>query len=361
MFRSVSCTSAGFCEAAGDTFTSSTSNTLADRWNGSGFTRQPTAGLPPAVFLGVSCASTTFCIADGSESPVPGVTVPFVESYNGSGWAPQSASRTGQFFVTPPGVMNSGLSSASCPSVTACQVVGSFSNAGGSIFTPWAAGSSAGSWSREANPYVFANATFDAVACATATECWAVGQYTDLFDQVFALGEYWDGSAWQLADGPTVAPHPELRAVACPTTDDCEAVGSSAPSSGQAIAEQYRFTLFRCCVGFTPHSFSLNARGPERDGATVTAVLHKPRALILLIRVVRRHRTAIVGFVSLGTYPAGRSRIHWNLRVDGHMLPRGVYEISLHSITGDVLSPATPPGERTLIVPGNRRVRVTPR
>ena len=240
-------------------------------------------------------------------------------------------------------------------------MVGSFSNAGGSIFTPWAAGSSAGSWSREANPYVFANATFDAVACATATECWAVGQYTDLFDQVFALGEYWDGSAWQLADGPTVAPHPELRAVACPTTDDCEAVGSSAPSSGQAIAEHYRFTLFRCCLGFTPHSFSLNARGPERDGATVTAVLHKPRALILLIRVVRRHRTAIVGFVSLGTYPAGRSRIHWNLRVDGHMLPRGVYEISLHSITGDVLSPATPPGERTLIVPGNRRVRVTPR
>ncbi|HEY2437510.1 MAG TPA: transposase [Solirubrobacteraceae bacterium] len=69
------------------------------------------------------------------------------------------------------------------------------------------------------------------------------------------------------------------------------------------------------------HQVRLRSRGPERGGATITAVLHKPRALVLLIRVVRRHRTPIVGFVSLGTYPAGPTRIHWNLRVDGHTLP----------------------------------------
>jgi hypothetical protein len=164
VFRAVSCTSPGFCEAAGDTFTSSSSNTLAEGWNGSGFTRQLTAGLPPVFFLGVSCASTMFCVADGGESPFPGVTVPFVETFNGSGWAYQSATRTGQFFITPPAVMSSSLSSASCPSASACQVVGSFSNAGGSIFTPWAADLSGGSWPREANPYVFAAATFDAVS-----------------------------------------------------------------------------------------------------------------------------------------------------------------------------------------------------
>ena len=360
VFRAVSCTSAAFCETAGDTFTSSSSsNTLAERWNGARFTRQLTAGLPPAFFLGLSCASSTFCVADGGESPFPGLTIPFVESFNGSAWTPQSTTRTGQFLITPPGATNPSLAAASCPSASACQLVGSYTNPEGSISTPWAAGLSGGSWSREANPYVFADATFNAVSCATASDCWAVGRYTDFFGEALLLGEYWDGASWQLADIPTIGVFPELRAVACPTTDDCEAVGTAAPSSGQAIAEQYTVTLFHCCKGFAPHSFSLSAHGPARDGAKITAVLHKRRDLVLLVRVVRRHRApAIVGLVPLGTHPAGQSTILWNLRVNQHQLPKGTYLITLHSVTGNVLSPATPPGDQTLIVAANQRVHV---
>jgi len=57
-----------------------------------------------------------------------------------------------------------------------------------------------GSWSREANPCVFAGATFVAVSCATVTDTWAVGRYTDLFDGALLPGEYWNGSAWQIID-----------------------------------------------------------------------------------------------------------------------------------------------------------------
>lgn len=90
--------------------------------------------------------------------------------------------------------MISSLSSVSCPSASACLVVGLSSNAGGSIFTPWAARLSGGSWSRKANAYVLAGATFDAVSCATVTDCWAVGRYTDFFDEALLLGECWNGS-----------------------------------------------------------------------------------------------------------------------------------------------------------------------
>ncbi len=61
----------------------------------------------------------------------------------------------------------------------------------------------------------------------------------------------------------------------------------------------------------------------------------------------------MVGLVPLGSQPAGRSRIPWDLSVNGQLLPEGSYEVSLHSLTEDVLSPPTPPGARTLIVLAN--------
>jgi hypothetical protein len=357
-FQAVSCLSASFCEAVGWTL-SDGGTTVADDWNGSGFTPQPTAGLPRAGFNGVSCASATFCIADGEETPQPGVTVPYVESYNGTSWSPQSQTRTGQFLVSPPNAFTAFLSGSSCPSANACQLVGISTSSPGSIDFPWAAGLSGRAWSFESAPPSFSNASLNDVSCATATYCWAVGQYTDIYRNQLPLGDYWNGSSWQLADINVSGNDPQLNAVACPTPRDCEAVGTSAPT-GQAVATQYTFALGVCCILLTPHSFSISVQGREKPGATITAVLHKPRALVLLITIVHRHRSVAVGLVRLGNYPAGRSRIYWSLRVDGRRLPPGTYKLSLHSITGDVLSPATPPGEQTLVVRGDRRVRIRP-
>ncbi len=133
-----------------------------------GFTRQPTGALPPAIFNAVSCASPTFGVADGSELPQPGVTVPYVESYNDTTWAAQSTTRTGQFLVTPPNTTDATLLGASCPSAGACQVVGIYGNSGGSIDSIWAAGFDGRAWASEANPYVFANATFQGVSCTSS-------------------------------------------------------------------------------------------------------------------------------------------------------------------------------------------------
>ena len=60
----------------------------------------------------------------------------------------------------------------------------------------------------------------------------------------------------------------------------------------------------------------------------------------------------------LGRYPAGLSRIHWPLRVNGTLLPTGHYEVSLDALNGDLLSVPAPPGPRTLLVLANGHVRV---
>jgi hypothetical protein len=109
-----------------------------------------------------------------------------------------------------------------------------------------------------------------------------------------------------------------------------------------------------------PKFFRLRVHGREKRGATVIAQLLKPRLLVLDVRRVGRHRLIDVGLVRLGSFPAGRSKIHWNLRVGGLLLPKGTYKVSLHALVDGVLSVATPPGARTLIVRDHGRVRVRP-
>jgi hypothetical protein len=109
-----------------------------------------------------------------------------------------------------------------------------------------------------------------------------------------------------------------------------------------------------------PRFFGLKALDSERRGATVIAVLHKARILVLVVRKVRsRHRLALVGFVRLGHHHAGRSLIQWSLRVGGRLLPPGRYQVTMYALdNGDVLSPPANPGAITLIVSKDGGVRV---
>lgn len=108
----------------------------------------------------------------------------------------------------------------------------------------------------------------------------------------------------------------------------------------------------------SPKFFGLRVHGVESHGATVQATLRKPRTLALVVEVVRRHRLVRVGVVHLGTHPAGQSRIHWNLRVNRRFLPAGSYEVSLRALNRKLLSVPSPPGDLTLVVLANGRVRV---
>jgi hypothetical protein len=108
----------------------------------------------------------------------------------------------------------------------------------------------------------------------------------------------------------------------------------------------------------SPKFFGLATSGTDKQGTTVTVMLRKPRLLALEVREVRGRRLVKVGVVQLGRHRAGRSQLHWNVRVKGRRLPTGRYQVTLHALNGNILSVPAPPGPRTLIVLANGGVRV---
>jgi hypothetical protein len=90
-FSSVSCLAPGLCWAVGSTVENAGGNaTLAARWDGSSWSRVPTANSSrPENFLqGVSCASRVDCWAFGvaQDETVP-ATDPLMEHWNGVKWS----------------------------------------------------------------------------------------------------------------------------------------------------------------------------------------------------------------------------------------------------------------------------------
>jgi hypothetical protein len=380
----VSCQSSTFCVAVGGSgpaghpiFTSA----LQEVWKGAGFTEQQGgAGSQNARLNAVSCApaQSSFCMAVGFVRPLGqgGPALAYVESYDGKTWVAQTNTSDGRFVVQPSNTTDAFLTGVYCLYSAYCQMVGNDYPTGSGREAAWGAELNGG-WRLTSPPpsaedVLFGGLGGNALACPSG--CWAVGQYANASAnayQVFADNLDESGTQWAFASLPNPSgTQPLLNTVTCPQIDYCEAVGEYIGSSGKpvAFAEQFTYTPppgHKCTDPDcppprpgTPHHFSLTAHGTERNGATVTALLHKPRALVLLVRGLRHRRPVIVGLVSLGSHPAGTSRIHWNLRVDGRLLRHGTYQVSVHSIASDLLSPDTPPGEITLTVKATGQVHI---
>jgi hypothetical protein len=126
--RAVSCLRAtAICEMVGDNADSAGATvTLAEEWNGKSATIEPTAnpvGGVSIVLRGVSCASSSVCFAVGSyyQNYVGSKILERFNHINRS-WATQPA-------PSPPGATNLVLNGVSCASATSCIAVGSYYNA----------------------------------------------------------------------------------------------------------------------------------------------------------------------------------------------------------------------------------------
>src|ERR1022692_4688261 len=122
VLRGVSCPSTTACTAVGG-YTNSARGavTLAARWNGSGWALESTpnpTGASLIVLRAISCPSSTACTAVGEYFNSAGTRVTLAERWNGSSWAIQST-------PNPTGSQDSVLYGVSCPSTTACIAVGS--------------------------------------------------------------------------------------------------------------------------------------------------------------------------------------------------------------------------------------------
>jgi hypothetical protein len=168
-FSAVSCTSRSFCVAVGNTTMGEFSSNplpLAESWNGAAWSVMPNAAASEVGDLeGVSCVSSSFCVAVGLVSAAGGG----IETWNGTEWSEDPSA--------PSAVSFANLSSVSCVGgkPTSCTVVGHlYGNERG---TPLIAESSGGKWTKAsaAAPAGGGKVSLTSVSCVARGRCAAVG------------------------------------------------------------------------------------------------------------------------------------------------------------------------------------------
>lgn len=225
--HSVSCSSADACTAVG-TFVSRAGLyvTLAERWNGTSWTRKAmpnpasdVSSVDSPLLQGVSCPSANFCETVGTISM--GVVEPsqavIADVWNGLSWSAQSV-------PMPAGTTSANLDAVSCASANFCVAVGSYTDSSGR----WALaeGWNGLSWQLQSTPVPAGNLVrFQGVSCITATSCEAVGSFNASSSGTYVgLGAVWDGKTWQLQAMPAAD---LVTAVSCTSATFCEAVGGN--------------------------------------------------------------------------------------------------------------------------------------
>jgi len=205
---------------------------MPERWNGTKWSLAPLSDKTSASGLAdVSCPTPTTCLAVGSAAPLldSGNRV-LAERWNGAAWSVvPSATPTGKN-------VHADLSAIACVSATDCFAVGGYTkvpaggstdSVGGALIERW----NGAKWSIVASPSPapkLRRAVLRAVSCSSATDCNAVGDYTSISNQggdvQHLLAMHWNGSVWSIVTIPGPATM-LLSGISCPSATNCFAVG----------------------------------------------------------------------------------------------------------------------------------------
>lgn len=231
----VSCTSPTACLAVGSFWDSATRLTrlLAERWDGRIWAIQEIpepVGGSSAYLASVSCTSSTSCMAVGNLTDITGHASPLTARWDGSQWTLAVA-------AVPAGVPDGTFSGITCTSSTECIAVGFLTNVtGGSL--PLAERWHAGAWTVLAisNPVGWQLSSLSSVWCTTAAACTAVGGPFISGRGPFA--ERFDGKRWsfEATDSTASDQSDTLAGISCTSSTHCVAVGSQTDAQGNAVA-----------------------------------------------------------------------------------------------------------------------------
>lgn len=194
----ISCVSTTFCMAVGG----DGSGMSTDRWNGSTWTIQDVGqGFAPSD---VSCTSPTFCMA------VRGV---------GSGGG--SMRWDGSTWHYIPG---SGLDRVSCVSSTFCMATGQqLSSSDPDTIAVW----NGSSWSSRSYPHPGSPWSLNAVSCVAVNSCTVAGLVsTDSRPYSRGFSETLSGGSWHVHIAAARGEFDQFNAIACPSAMTCRAVGT---------------------------------------------------------------------------------------------------------------------------------------
>lgn len=227
------CWTASNCIAVGANFPQMATQLIAERWNGSHWTRSAMpkpAGADEVTIGSVACPTRTECVAVGAGYPPPtskaASPFPLVDYWNGSRWTAGRAVTVGSGDL---------LEAVSCSSARNCYAVGNYTSKGGAEFLPLTEHWNGSGWSRQAAP-VPSGTTFgelNAVSCPTAKFCVAAGT-----DGNGELIERLTASGWSKTT-PKSAPSAMLFGVSCPSASSCVAVGSALTTFGGSVGQRW--------------------------------------------------------------------------------------------------------------------------
>jgi hypothetical protein len=225
--NSVSCTSAAFCAAVGTDDSGPTNQGVFSMWNGTTWKLAPSPNVSTpthgSYIETVSCATATFCLAVGDSyvpmSPTPDATL--VDRWDGVKWSVVSS-------PNPTPSNENDLYSVDCTSTTFCMAVGETYNDVTHTGNPLSFRWNGSTWTSISAP---AAATghenwFNDVSCQGTSWCMGVGaSYNGSFDQ--AQSGLWTGSSWNFVTpvNPNTTHSVELESVSCPSPSMCVAGG----------------------------------------------------------------------------------------------------------------------------------------
>jgi hypothetical protein len=220
----ISCTWAKDCMAVGGRLSG---GTLAEHWNGRKWSVVPTKH--DGELMGVSCPASGNCTAVGTNEGGKALAA----HWNGKAWSDESA-------ASPQGLNL--LAGVSCAATTDCLAVGTGGTPTSSELdlAPIAEQWTGGKWAALTvpNPAPAGDITeLNSVSCASATNCMAVGDYSDQAgDSDTTLAAQWNGTTWAVVTTPSPAAFSALVSVSCPSASHCIAVGASSPTASGAIS-----------------------------------------------------------------------------------------------------------------------------
>jgi hypothetical protein len=230
----VSCVSTTMCTAVGSVSgdsSSVSSLTLVETWDGTTWSvvPSPSPGLIRNALSGVSCLSATMCTAVGTASesgPTSGnAAFTVVETWDGTTWS-----------VVPspnPGPGGNDLNGVSCLSTSFCVAVGTALGSPPQELLTLVEMWDGTTWSVVPSPDPSNQSVpineLSGVSCISTVSCTAVGDYITNTGSRKALIESWDGTAWSVVLSPNASPIglERLTSISCVSISSCTAVGGA--------------------------------------------------------------------------------------------------------------------------------------
>jgi hypothetical protein len=186
-------------------------------------------GAKWSVLDDVSCASTTFCMTVGEAGTTRRTSHGLryighaaADRFDGSALHPLKV-------PAPAHARTSELAGVSCPTTTSCMAVGNYTNSAGRS-RPYSALWSSGTWTIHTAKTIHGKAQtlFQDVSCFAAGSCMAVGDAVKPGSAAFA--EQFSGSVWT-AMPVSAGSDTGFNSVSCPAMSYCVAVGARGSKS----------------------------------------------------------------------------------------------------------------------------------